>query len=127
MSQSQVPTAPNLDILSETVTDTGAAVPSATAQMQAILGELDKDAAQSALIIGSAGHSPLAERRATSDAAPSWSPVSVAFIAGIVSVGIEFLSREAIWSEFNLPPLEHWYAFALIRRAPGLSPPLFLL
>jgi hypothetical protein len=33
-------------------------------------------------------------------AAPSWSPVSVALIAGI-----EFLSREAIWSEFNLPPL----------------------
>jgi gamma-glutamyl:cysteine ligase YbdK (ATP-grasp superfamily) len=113
MSQSNVPTAPNLDILTEVVTDTGAAAPSATTQMQAILGELDKAAAQSALIIGSAGHSPLAERRATttkkkakpSDAASSWSPVSVALNAGIVSVGIEVLSREAIWSEFNLPPL----------------------
>src|SRR5260370_41551653 len=83
MSQSQVPTAHSLDILTEIVTDTGAAAPSATAQMQTILGERDKAAAQSALIIGSAGHSPLAERRATSDAAPSWSPVSVALIAGI--------------------------------------------
>jgi hypothetical protein len=82
MIQSQVPTAPNLDILTEIVTDTRTA-PSK----------------------GSAGHSPLAERRATSDAAPSWSPVSVALIAGI-----EFLSREAIWSEFNLPPLKRWYA-----------------
>jgi hypothetical protein len=107
MSQSQVPTAPNLDILSEIVTDTRTAPSSATAAMQAIHGELDKAAAQSALIVGSAGHSPLAERRTTtkkkakpSDAAPSWSPVSVALIAGI-----EFLSREAIWSEFNLPPL----------------------
>lgn len=100
MIQSQVPTAPNLDILTEIVTDTRTAPSTATAQMQAILGELDKAAAQSALIIGSAGHSPLVERRATSDAAPSWSPVSVALIAGI-----EFLSREAIWSEFNLPPL----------------------
>ncbi len=62
MSQSQVPTAPNLDILSETVTDTGAAAPSATAQMQAMLGELDKDAAQSGLIIGSASRSSPAER-----------------------------------------------------------------
>jgi hypothetical protein len=44
MSQSNVPTAPNLDILTEVVTDTGAAAPSATAQMQAILGELDKAA-----------------------------------------------------------------------------------
>jgi hypothetical protein len=40
MSQSQVPIAPNLDILTEIVTDTGAAAPSATAQMQAILAEL---------------------------------------------------------------------------------------
>ena len=54
MSQSQVPTAPNLDILTETVTDTRAAAPSATAQMQTILGELDKAAAQLGLIIGSA-------------------------------------------------------------------------
>jgi hypothetical protein len=98
LESSQVPTAPNLGILTEIVTDTRTAPSTATAQMQAILGELDKAAAQSALIIGSAGHSPLAERRATSDAAPSWSPVSVALI-----VGIEFLSREAIWSEFNLP------------------------
>jgi hypothetical protein len=106
MSQSQVPTAPNLDILSETVTDTGAAAPSATAQMQAMLGELDKDAAQSGLIIDSASRSSPAERRTTtkkkakpSEAAPSWSPVSIALIAGIVSVGIEVLSREAIWSD----------------------------
>lgn len=42
MNQSQVPSAPNLDILTETVTDTGAAAPSATAHMQTILGELDK-------------------------------------------------------------------------------------
>jgi hypothetical protein len=40
----------------------------------------------------------------------SRSPVSVALIAGLVSVGIEFLSRATIWSEFNLPPLKHWYA-----------------
>jgi hypothetical protein len=112
MSQSNVPTAPNLDILTETVTDTRAAAPSATAQMQAIFGELDKAAAQSALIIGSAVHSSPTERQTTTKekteplkTAPSWSPVSVALIAGIVSVGIEFLSREAIWSEFNLPPL----------------------
>jgi hypothetical protein len=57
MSQSQVPTAPNLDVLIETVTDTRAAPPSATAQMQRIFGELDKAAAQSALIIGAAGRS----------------------------------------------------------------------
>jgi hypothetical protein len=44
MSQSQVPIAPNLDILTEIVIDTGAAAPSATAQMQAILAELDKAA-----------------------------------------------------------------------------------
>jgi hypothetical protein len=44
MSQSQVPTAPNLDILTEIVTDTRAAPPSATAQMQRIFGELDKAA-----------------------------------------------------------------------------------
>ena len=43
-------------------------------------------------------------------ARPSWSPVSVALIAGSVSVGIEFLSRETIRSEFNLPPLKYWYA-----------------
>src|SRR6266436_6362620 len=117
MSQSQVPTAPNLDVLTETVTDTRAAPPSATAQMQRIFWELDKAAAQSALIIGAAGRSAPAERRTAtkkkakpSNAAPSWSPVSVALIAGIVSVGIEFLSREAIWSEFNLPTLKHWYA-----------------
>ena len=47
MSQSQVPTAHSLDILTEIVTDTGAAAPSATAQMQTILGERDKAAAQS--------------------------------------------------------------------------------
>ena len=63
MSQSNVPTAPNLDILTETVTDTRAAVPSAKAQMQAIFGELDKAAAQSALIIGSAVHSSPADQR----------------------------------------------------------------
>ena len=106
MSQSQVPTAPNLDILTETVTDTRAAPPSATAQMQRIFGELDKAADQSALIIGAAGRSSPTERRTTtkkkakpSEAAPSWSPVSIALIAGIVSVGIEVLSREAIWSD----------------------------
>ena len=65
MSQSQVPTAHSLDILTEIVTDTGAAAPSATAQMQAMLGELDKDAAQSVLIIGSAGRSSPAEPRTT--------------------------------------------------------------
>ncbi len=88
MSQSQVPTAHSLDILTEIVTDTGAAAPSATAQMQAMLGELDKDAAQSGLIIGSAGRSPRIDRRTTTRkkakplvAAPSWSPVSVALIA----------------------------------------------
>ena len=112
MSQSQVPTGPKLDILTETVTDTRTAAPGVTAQMQAIFGELDNAAAQSALIIGSAGQSPGIDRRTTTRkkakplvAAPSWSPISVALIAGIVSVGIEFLSREAIWSEFNLPPL----------------------
>jgi hypothetical protein len=57
MSQSQVRTAPNLDILTETVTDTRAAPPGATAQMPAILVELDKAAAQLGLIIGSAGRS----------------------------------------------------------------------
>jgi hypothetical protein len=117
---SQVPIAPNLDILTETVTDTRAAPPSATAQMQRIFEELNDAAAQSALIIGAAGRSSPVERPATakkkgksksSDAASSWTPVSVALIAGIVSVGIEVLSREAIWSKFNLPPLKHWYAF----------------
>jgi hypothetical protein len=44
LESSQVPTAPNLDILTETVTDTRAAPPSATAQMQRIFGELDKAA-----------------------------------------------------------------------------------
>src|SRR5271166_2795314 len=62
MIQSQVPNAPNLDILTEIVTDTRTAPSTATAQMLAILGELDKDAAQSGLIIGSAGRSSLAER-----------------------------------------------------------------
>src|SRR5258708_619379 len=98
MSQSHVPTAPNLDILSETVTDTKAAAPGVTAQMQTIFGELDNAAAQSALIIGSAGQSPPTERRTKPkkkakplDAAPSWTPISVALIAGIISVGIEVL------------------------------------
>ena len=103
-----------VDILTEIVTDTGAAAPSATAQMQAILAELDKAAAQSGLIIGSAGRSSPAERRATSDAAPSWSPVSIALIAGIVSVGIEVLSREAIWSD----AAEILVRLALARRHP---------
>ena len=43
--------------------------------------------------------------------APSWSPFSVALAAGILAVGVEVLSREAIWSAWNLPPLKHWYAF----------------
>jgi len=47
MSQSQVPTAPNLDILTEIVTDTRTAPSSATAAMQRIFGELHKAAAQS--------------------------------------------------------------------------------
>jgi hypothetical protein len=51
MSQSHVPTAPKLDILSETVTDTQAAAPGVTAQMQRIFGELDNAAAQSALFM----------------------------------------------------------------------------
>jgi len=47
MSQSQVPTAPNLDILTEIVTDTRIAPSSATAAMQRIFGKLYKAAAQS--------------------------------------------------------------------------------
>jgi hypothetical protein len=117
MNQSLVPTAPNLDILSEVVTDSGAAPPSATDQMQALFGALDKAAAESALIIGSGVGSSEASKRQTTvkkkkpKHAPSWSPFSVALAAGILAVGVEVLSREAIWSAWNLPPLKHWYAF----------------
>ena len=44
MSQSQVPNAPNLDILTEIVTDTRTAPSSVTAVMQRIFGELYKAA-----------------------------------------------------------------------------------
>ena len=62
MSQSLVP-APNLDILTEVVTDSGAAPPRATDQMQALFGALDKAAAESPLIIGSGVGSSEASKR----------------------------------------------------------------
>jgi hypothetical protein len=64
MNENAVPTA-NLDILTETVTDSRAA-PSATPQMRTLFNELDKAASESASIIAaSVGKlSTAAQRRA---------------------------------------------------------------
>jgi len=99
LESSQVPTA-LLDILTEIATDTRTAPSTATLKCRRFSVNWIKQPLSQPFIIGLCRSLSLAERRATSDAAPSWSPVSVALIAGI-----EFLSREAIWSEFNLPPL----------------------
>ena len=53
MHQSSVPKAANLDILTETVTDTGAA-PSAIRRLELLFAELDKAVSEAAAIIGSA-------------------------------------------------------------------------
>jgi len=53
MHRSSVPKAANLDILTETVTDTGAP-PSAIPQMGPLFAELDKAVSEAAAIIGSA-------------------------------------------------------------------------
>jgi hypothetical protein len=50
MSQSQVPTAPNLDILTEIVTDTRIAPSGATAAMQRFSGNCTKQPLNPALI-----------------------------------------------------------------------------
>ena len=53
MHRSSVPKAANLDILTETVTDTGAA-PSAIRRLELLFAELDKAVSEAAAIIGSA-------------------------------------------------------------------------
>ena len=106
-----------LDLLSETVTDSGAP-PSPTAQMQELLEQLDKAASQSASIIGaSVNKTPTAfgrrapKKRKPQSLNPSWSPFSVCLLVGILVVGIQILSHEAIWSALNLPRLKYWYGY----------------
>jgi len=85
----------NLDILSETVTDSRAA-PSATPQMRTLFDELDKAASQSASIIATSLRKPAtaAQRRAKKRPKQKrvnsyWSCFIVAFLIGIVAMGLQ--------------------------------------
>ena len=116
MNENAVPTA-NLDILTETVTDSRAA-PSATPQMRTLFDELDKAASESASIIAaSVGKlSTAAQRRAKKRPKQKrissyWSCFIVAFLIGIVAMGVQILSHDAIWSALNLPTLKYWYSY----------------
>jgi Type IV secretion-system coupling protein DNA-binding domain len=107
----------NLDILSETVTDSRAA-PSATPQMRMLFDELDKAASESASIIAASVGKPATAPKRRAKKRPNqkrvhsyWSCFIVAFLIGIVAMGIQILARDAIWSALNLPMLKYWYHY----------------
>src|SRR6516164_3609041 len=108
---------PNLDILTETVTDSQAA-PNATPQMRALFDELDKAASESAGIIAASARKPAIGPRRRAKKRPKREPVNrwwyclfVAVLVGIAVFGIQILSRDAIWSALHLPTLKYWYSY----------------
>ena len=107
----------NLDILTETVTDSRAA-PNATPQMRALFDELDKAASESASIIAASARKPAIGLRRRAKKRPKREPVNrwwyclfVAVLVGIAVFGIQILSRDAIWSALHLPTLKYWYSY----------------
>lgn len=116
MNENAAPTA-NLDILTETVTDSRAA-PSATPQMRMLFDELDKAASESASIIAARIGKPATAPKRRAKKRPNqkrvnsyWSCFIVAFLIGIVAMGVQILSHDAIWSALNLPTLKYWYSY----------------
>ena len=108
---------PDLDILTETVTDSRAA-PNATPQMRALFDELDKAASESAGIIAASARKPAIGPRRRAKKRPKREPVNrwwyclfVAVLVGIAVFGIQILSRDAIWSALHLPTLKYWYSY----------------
>jgi Type IV secretion-system coupling protein DNA-binding domain len=108
---------PTLDILTETVTDSRAA-PSVTPQMRTLFDELDKAASQSASIIAASLRKPATAAQRRAKKRPNqkrvnsyWSCFIVAFLIGIVALGVQILARDAIWSALNLPVLKYWYSY----------------
>ncbi len=116
MNENAAPTA-NLDILTETVTDSRAE-PSATPQMRTLFDELDKAASQSASIIAARVGKPAAAAQRRAKKRPSqkrvnsyWSCFIVAVMVGVAAMGLQILSHDAIWSALNLPTLKYWYNY----------------
>ena len=116
MNENPLSTA-NLDILTETVTDSRAA-PSATPQMRMLFDELDKAASESASIIAARVGKPATATKRRAKKRPKqkrvnsyWSCFIVAFLIGIVAMGLQILARDAIWSALNLPTLKYWYSY----------------
>ena len=108
---------PDLDILTETVTDSRAA-PNATPQMRALFDELDKAASESASIIAASARKHAIGPRQRAKKRPKREPVNrwwyclfVAVLVGIAVFGIQILSRDAIWSALHLPTLKYWYSY----------------
>jgi|GEM_PF-2027138 len=109
--------APNLDILTETVTDSRAAS-SATPQMRTLFNELDKAASESASIIAARVGKPATAAQRRAKKRPNqkrissyWSCFIVAFLIGIAAMGVQILSHDAVWSALNLPTLKYWYHY----------------
>ena len=116
MNENAAPTA-NLDILTETVTDSRAA-PSATPKMRALFDELDKAASQSGSIIAARVGKPAAAAQRRAKKRPNqkrvnsyWSCLIVAVLIGIAAMGVQILSHDAVWSTLNLPTLKYWYNY----------------
>src|SRR6516165_2585350 len=111
---------PNLDILSETVTDSQAP-PSATPQMRTLFDELDKAALESARILAASARKPAIgpRRRVTKrpkresvQSVNAWSlRFFVALMIGIAAFFIQFLWRDAFWSTLGFPTLKYWYSY----------------
>jgi Type IV secretion-system coupling protein DNA-binding domain len=108
---------PNLDILSETVTDSPAA-PDATPQMRMLFSELEKAASESASIVAaSVGKSATAAKRRAKKRPKQrrvnsyWYCFCVAFLVGIEAFLLQIVGREPIWSGLGLPTLKYWYSY----------------
>ena len=111
---------PNLDILSETVTDSRAA-PSATPQMRALFDKLDKAASESANIIAASTRKPASSHRRRLTKRPKRESIKsvdawllrflVALMIGIAAFCIQFLCRDAFWSVLGFPTLKYWYSY----------------
>jgi len=111
---------PNLDILSETVTDSRAA-PSATPQMRTLFDDLDKAASESANIIAASTRKPASSHRRRATKRPKRESIKsvdawllrflVALMIGIAAFCIQILARDAIWSTLGFPTLKYWYSY----------------
>ena len=108
---------PNLEILSETVTDSQAA-PSATPQMCTLLGELDKAASEAASTIAARARKPATNHRRRVTKRPKHDSVNawllrffVALLIGIAAFCIQILIRDATWSTLGFPTLKYWYSY----------------